>query len=399
MKSALRSLALAACLVTATAGAQTPVSDPLWGDGRVSDFYTWSEAIPSTPGVPLRKEPLPTPLGLAGAGAQFRVLYGSTSGVDGKTPVAVSGAVFVPKGEAPAEGWPIVAWAHGTVGVADALAPSWHGRSYRDVQYLNAWLNAGFAVVATDYEGLGVAGLHPYMDMRSEAYSVLDSVRAALKNIPLLSNRIVIVGQSQGAGAAFATAGFAPQYAPDLHILGTVATGVPYPTSDVRAAAQFYDQKGPLGSYMLYTVLTAMEASPGLKASDVLTDKALPLLDLARIKHIALLQADIDSVGLTWADSFKPGGLAKIWGRKAAEYPTFKLQQPLFVGSGTIDLMAPPQMQRRLVQDACKAGTIVEVHLYPGLGHDETVNASLKDSIPFVRKLLAGQPIAPICEP
>ena len=135
MKSALRSLALAACLVTATAGAQTPVSDPLWGDGRVSDFYTWSEAIPSTPGVPLRKEPLPTPLGLAGAGAQFRVLYGSTSGVDGKTPVAVSGAVFVPKGEAPAEGWPIVAWAHGTVGVADALAPSWHGRSYRDVQY------------------------------------------------------------------------------------------------------------------------------------------------------------------------------------------------------------------------------------------------------------------------
>ena len=32
----------------------------------------------------------------------------------------------------------------------------------------------------------------------------------------------------------------------------------------------------------------------------------------------------------------------------------------------------------KLVADACKAGTVVEGHLYHGLGHSETVNASLK---------------------
>ncbi|MNE14468.1 hypothetical protein D3C80_1073490 [compost metagenome] len=51
------------------------------------------------------------------------------------------------------------------------------------------------------------------------------------------------------------------------------------------------------------------------------------------------------------------------------------------------------------MQDACKTGSIVEGHLYKGLGHSETVNASLKDSLPFARKVFSDQPIAPICNP
>lgn len=35
------------------------------------------------------------------------------------------------------------------------------------------------------------------------------------------------------------------------------------------------------------------------------------------------------------------------------------------------------------MQAACKAGSVVQGHLYKGLGHSETVNASLKDSIPL----------------
>ena len=47
----------------------------------------------------------------------------SSQAVDGKT-VAVSGTVAVPKGKAPKGGWPVITWAHGTVGIADACAPS-----------------------------------------------------------------------------------------------------------------------------------------------------------------------------------------------------------------------------------------------------------------------------------
>ena len=136
----------------ASQAARVPAPDPSQGDGGVSSFYTWNDGdIPSTPGQMLRTEPLDPALGLAMAGEQLRILYTSTDGIDGKTPVVVSG---YPKGTPPAGGWPLVAWAHAT-GIADTCAPSWIPRSERDAHYLNAWLQQGYAIVATDYQGLG----------------------------------------------------------------------------------------------------------------------------------------------------------------------------------------------------------------------------------------------------
>jgi hypothetical protein len=74
------------------------------------------------------------------------------------------------------------------VGVANHCAPSLNPRSDRDKQYLNTWLSLGYAVVAPDYAGLGSSGLHHYLNARGEAWSVLDSVRAALKQFPLKMN-------------------------------------------------------------------------------------------------------------------------------------------------------------------------------------------------------------------
>lgn len=113
-------------LICVTASAQSPAPDPQQGDGRVSKFYTWRKTIPTKPGLMLRRESLPSVLGLSGGG-QERILYSSTDGVGGTKPVVVSGAVFLPAGTPPQGGWPIVAWAHGTMGMADVCAPSWYG--------------------------------------------------------------------------------------------------------------------------------------------------------------------------------------------------------------------------------------------------------------------------------
>jgi hypothetical protein len=56
-------------------------------------------------------------------------------------------------------------------------------------------------------------------------------------------------------------------------------------------------------------------------------------------------------------------------------------------------------MQGALVKDACAAGTQVVWRRYPGLDHSGTLNASLADSLPFARSLLAGQPVASNCDP
>jgi len=78
-------------------------------------------------------------------------------------------------------------------------------------------------------------------------------------------------------------------------------------------------------------------------------------------------------------------------------YSTVQLARPIFVGTGEADRDVPPAMQGALVKDACAANTQVVWRRYPGLDHSGTVNASLADSLPFARSLLAGQPVTSTC--
>ena len=115
------------------------------------------------------------------------------------------------------------------------VGPSWRGRmepqasqtsarhrgednTRRDQVYLDAWLGHGFAVVATDYEGLGTPGSIPICCGDPKATAVLDAVRAALHRHPQqLRNQVVVIGQSQGSGAALGATFLSPTYAPELH--------------------------------------------------------------------------------------------------------------------------------------------------------------------------------------
>src|SRR4051794_3974228 len=90
--------------------------------------------------------------------------------------IAVSGFVVVPQGRAPASGRPVYAWAHDNVGLGDRCAPSKRMADNLPL-YGAALIKRGIVLVATDYEGLGPAGDHPYLVGDSEAHAVLDSVR------------------------------------------------------------------------------------------------------------------------------------------------------------------------------------------------------------------------------
>lgn len=264
-----------------------PAPQEKYGDGRVSEFYTWKSAIPAQPGKLLRTEAVHNPyIRLANDSQAIRILYSSTSGKDSKTPIVVSGSIHLPKGNPPKEGWPVVLWAHGTVGLADACAPSWSGRSYRDVQYLNRWLNEGFAVVATDYEGLGVAGPHLLINNPMLAYSILDSGRAALKTKLPLANKFVIVGQSQGGAGAVAASSYSATYAPDLNIKGSIGTGVIY--KDPEATPEKNQLKlnpyevSPSLAYGIYSFLVTQSLYPEIKTEEIFTPEAAPLVEQAR---------------------------------------------------------------------------------------------------------------------
>jgi len=393
-------LALLAAAATFAASGPKPVLDPAQGDGGVSSFYVWDKEVPGTPGKLLRQEPLPESLMLANASKSLRVLYTSTDGVDGKTLIAVSGAIYFPKGQPPRGGWPIVAWAHGTTGVADVCAPSWMPRSQRGSDYLNAWLAQGYAIVATDYQGLGTPGGHPWLIVKSEAYSVLDSVRAALTAFHELSNSVVIVGQSQGAHAALSASLLAGTYAPVLRLKGTVATGVPGtpPFAPDTKAPQIPVPRGRGVGLAVNFLFTFLALDPTFRPADYLSDGGKAVFEAARTgcnADIALV-ADRNHVTVENAFRKKPEDAAA----KAApfqQYPIPKFLQPVFIGTGLSDVTVAPEGQYNFIMAACYAGSAVEAHYYPGKDHGGAVNASLVDSVPFVKEILAGERIDGNC--
>jgi len=134
--------------------------------------------------------------------------------------------LFTPKGTPPAKGWPIVAWAHGTTGVADQCAPSRNEINPYIKNMIAGFLQAGYVVVAPDYEGLGEPGgkeLHPFLNLKSEAYSITDAVVAAKDYLGSdASNQWMAVGHSQGGQAALGAAQYAAR-ASQMTYKGTVA--------------------------------------------------------------------------------------------------------------------------------------------------------------------------------
>ena len=149
--------------------------------------YTVPAPLPSAaPGTLISKRDAPAQARLVGAAHAWQVLYHSTnlSGHD----IVVSGLVLVPKGTPPAGGWPLVAWAHGTSGLADQCAPSIAkelGNDSTAMHEVTALLAANLAVVASDYPGLGTPGLHTYLIGQADARAVIDSVTARASACPM----------------------------------------------------------------------------------------------------------------------------------------------------------------------------------------------------------------------
>lgn len=177
----------------------------------LSGFYAVpAREVPGAAGTLIRTEPVPAP---PVAAAAYRIIYRSRDRDD--RDIAVSGLAVLPPAIDGARERPVVSWGHGTTGIASGCAPSrLPARAFDGIDGLHALLAKGYVMVATDYQGLGEPGQHPYLVGASEAHAMIDAVRAA-RTLPgaHAGARYATWGFSQGGHAALFTGWVARRYA------------------------------------------------------------------------------------------------------------------------------------------------------------------------------------------
>lgn len=158
-------------------------------------------------------------------------------------PTESTGLVIAPDG--PGADRRVMSWAHGTTGIGDGGCPSaqpdpareltlyFAEGSTTDIDYgvpgLQRFIDDGWVVVATDYQGLGTAGMHQYTVNRTNAIDAVTIVHAA-RELPVgAGRRFGVIGWSQGGGAAAASVELDPSDYGDCEIVGAagMSPGVP----------------------------------------------------------------------------------------------------------------------------------------------------------------------------
>jgi pimeloyl-ACP methyl ester carboxylesterase len=336
------------------------------------------------------------PPALAGAAENTLVLYRSIS-ANGRA-VAVSGTVSVPAGRAPKGGWPVITWDHGTTGIADVCAPSRDSLSdpahrYIDYVYplLGRWLKAGWAVVRTDYEGLGTPGVHPYLAGASEAHSTLDMVRAARRLVPALGRRVIIAGHSQGGQAALWAAALAAKWTPELHVRGTVAFA---PVSHLAVQANAIRGLSTTSlSGDISLILRGIDTvDPALHTGGLLTPQAATLYPQTLARCLPQLGRP-DSFGSLPASSFFRGDadlrplIAAVGARMDPD--GLRIRTPVLFEQGGSDATVFPVFTQQLDQELAALGDPVSLHSYPGATHGGIVVSAASDATSFIAAHLA----------
>jgi pimeloyl-ACP methyl ester carboxylesterase len=324
-------------------------------------------------------------------GARSTLLLYRSKGLSG-TLTAVSGSVAIPKGKAPKGGWPVITYAHGTTGSADRCAPT-RGYDASDLTsyaypLLKRWLKAGYAVVRTDYDGLGTPGVHQYLVGKSEGRSVLDAVRAARAAEPRLSKRYVIAGHSQGGHAALFAASAAPKWVPELRLRGTVAFA---PASHLKTQFQatlgVSSAGGGLGAIVALGLRAIDTSDPALGVPGLLTPQAAALYPQTRTRCYDALSKPDSFGGLPLNQLLQSNvDLTKLFNAIGESDPEhLRMRTPVRIEQGTADQTVFESFSKQLADEYAANGVKVTYKTYNGVTHGGIVNSAAGDATKWIK--------------
>ena len=371
-----------------------------------TSFYTPPSPLsPAAPGTLIRSVKVTGVPGVPSGATVWRILYHSTTiyGADR----AESGYVITPPSPAPNNGYPLIAWAHGTSGFAAQCGPSLFTSTSGGGPYLipalARYLTAGYVVSAADYQGLGVAdGVHPYLLGSSEGRAVLDATRATYQLNGLhASNKVVIYGHSQGGHAALFAAEMAPSYAPSLHVIGVVAAA---PATGLSTLISIVGT--PTGSqflpFSIPTTYSWTQTYNDLSIGSVLTPSGAQFASTEVTKGCdtqlgAAIVAQHVQPAQTFAASAAtdPNVLAHA---KANDPGRVRTEVPMLVVQGTADGTVPPALTDAFVTSAaCPIHDTVEYLHVTGATHGTVVYSAAPAILAWMNNRVVGKAAPTTC--
>ena len=338
---------------------------------------------------------------LPGAAESLLVLYHSRTPAGQDT--AVSGTVSIPPGPPPADGWPVLSWAHGTTGVADICAPSRDGPGHPSHIYnqladamLNRWVSRGWVVTKTDYEGLGTPGQHPYLVGASEARGLTDIVLAARQLRRDISTRWGVLGHSQGGHAALFTASLASACAPELDLIGAVALAPAGGAHDTVAGLCDTGTPAPALGFLAFVLIGAAAADQAVRLDQILSPAGQRLLSRAQASGIDDLVVP-GSLPVAAAEVLRPGAdlgpLLRVL--EANDPAALQPRRPTLIVQGDNDPIVTRSSTDHIARSLRARGAMLDYHRYPGSGHFDLIAAAHTKTARWIETQLAMMPPRP----
>lgn len=392
--------ALAALLVATLAWTPPATAAPAWPQHPDNDpFYAQPNPMPDvSPGTVLDSRPvtiralaIPVPV----RAWQLKYLSTDTKG----EPAANIATVIQPLIQPPTAQRKLVSYQTAYDGLDADCAPSYafttgiNAPFYEEAAMLPLLL-AGHTVVSADYEGpeyQWTAGIN-------SGHGVLDGIRAAQNFAPAglkgAATPTAMWGYSGGALASQWANELAPDYAPELNLVGVAAGGVP---ADIEAIARAIDG-GPLSGVYFGATVGLSRAYPEIDIDALLNDKGKAAFD--NLGGMCIAEFSVSYAFRSMSDHVTVPELLDVPAIKGIIAENTMGQRepgsPTYIYQGTHDELAITPPVDDLVDTYCGMGATVQYKKILG-EHITTAGTGVPGALAYLKDRFAGRPAPSNC--